>query len=299
MTVKEYNEKAFQALRDLDFLTAQTLFRNNRKENPGFVSSQNLGAFYLHNGMDLSNGKTRSAIKDGIRLFQEALQYKSDAAISYAALGAAYADLAFFRHGEYADAEKAYRKAISLEENWKRWYSLGAIRNEFGDYEEAASCFQKALSLCDGDQEDKTNTYMCSAFCIVQYDKDEAYKLLCKILSFPFPEYNVMNLFILAYYCKKYALALEILEVMLKTTRWALGLSAFKMVMVCCFKTENEIKAKEYLDYWIEYKKQFDYNVVPEIRAAKKAYLDNEYRNQFIHEHREHFSIGKEDYYVE
>ena len=302
MTVKEYNEKAFQALRDLDFLTAQTLFRNNRKENPGFVSSQNLGAFYLHNGMDLSNGKTRSAIKDGIRLFQEALQYKSDAAISYAALGAAYADLAFFRHGEYADAEKAYRKAISLEENWQRWYSLGAIRNEFGDYEEAASCFQKALSLCDGDQEDKTNTELIYIYCVSLYDKSRSIKLLQTFLSMGNPCFSITNMayiFLLAYQCRDYMNAILWLEKALPILH--LDISQLAMAFDCYEKMEKSDKILWLFDLQM---KKFDgfnqtYCIKNEVRKVKKIFLDSTYRNKIISVYKLGFSIIKEDYYVD
>ena len=297
MTEQKINFMAFEALRNCDFLTAQTLFRKNRKENPGFISSQNLGAFYLHNGMDLSNGKTRTATKDSIRLFREALQYKNDAAITYSALGAAYEDLAAFSHGDRADAEAAYRKALSIEKNWCRWYSLGAIRNYFQDYREAALCFHNAFTLCD-ENEEKDRSYACYALCVTQYDKDEACKLLRHFLLRPFCEYNAMYLFTLAYYCGAYNLALEILEIIIKTTRWSLSLPKFTMAIVCCFKTDNAQKAKKYFDYWIEHKKQFDYNISPEIRAAKKVYLDDQYRNQFICEYKEQFSIEKEDYYI-
>lgn len=299
MTIDEMNRNAFEALQNLDFLRAQTLFRKSRKEYPGFISSQNLGAFYLHNGMDLSNGKTRSAVRDSIRLFQEALRYKMDAAISFSALGCAYMELALYAHEEYCEAESAYRKALSIEETWKRWYNLGAIRNHFGDFKEAAACFHKALLLCaDADEETRDAIYMSYAFCVAQYDKKTACQLFRKVLLDSFTENNAMDLFKLAYYCDAYNLALEILRILLKTTRWALNLPELIMAMICCFKTHNEQNAKEYLDFWIEYKKQFDYYTAPEIRTAKKIYMDANYQMQFIHEYKEQFSIEKEDYYV-
>ncbi|HEX2937943.1 MAG TPA: hypothetical protein VHO66_03390, partial [Ruminiclostridium sp.] len=87
--IETINEIALELLGRGDFSAAQNNFRQNAKNNPCFITLNNLGVYYINEGMELSNGVIRNANKIGLKYLKAAELYEKSH-INLMAIGQVY-----------------------------------------------------------------------------------------------------------------------------------------------------------------------------------------------------------------
>ncbi len=287
------NQMALKALCEQDFLTAQSLFRKNKRENPNYLTYHNLGVFYYFNGMEWANGKVRSAEKQAIRLLYKAQNYHVAASLNYAILGTIY-----FRQKKYEAAFTAFRSSVKLEENWIRQYNLGITLYYLEKYDEAANCLKRTYELCT-DLEEKKEIYSIYAITVSLYDNPLAKKLLYDIIksdqTFPMPV--MVNIFLLAYQCGDYRLAIEWFEKTLP--EWVVDTDELAIAFDCYSKVGNEKRAQEILNARIDELCETSYVRVKKnkIQAIRNAYENIDYREKMMLKYKFDFPIKYEEYF--
>ena len=130
------NIKAINALCNRDFASAQTFFRKGCKTEKSYQSYNNLGVFYIDNGIYLKNGKIISGYSLGKRLVEKSLSMQENPRI-----------LNTLGHLEYDSGN--LEKAL---EYWNRAYDLTNNKTILYNIALALFClddFEKSLELCE------------------------------------------------------------------------------------------------------------------------------------------------------
>ena len=143
----EINRKALVALEKGEFDVAQQLLRINLKNNPSHLSYNNLGFFYVDNGMTLEDGRCINASKIGMRYLKKAseldVSYKNCMAIGM---------MSRFDNA-YKIMEKAFEKALSCKEDYAAYYNLGSTYIKENTIEKAVDAFIKAFEFAKNEND--------------------------------------------------------------------------------------------------------------------------------------------------
>jgi len=279
---EKINQDAITALEKQDFHIAQDLFRKNVKENRGFISLNNMGVFYFHEGMELKNGKTRCANKLSLRFLLAAEKYKHSYANNMA-LGTW-----FFEEGEHKTAEGYFRQACSLTPSCSGYNNLGATLYLQREYSEASLYLGKACSLCEGtDMIEKV--YPSYLFSLIKSKKKKkALSVLHQILSENVTELETamslkQDVFIVSYLCNDMQFAEKQIENMLSV--YSVDNTIMAMVFDCLIKVGKENEIGKYLRHQIEHLEGFDFNRNAEIERIKKISKHASLRERDISEY--------------
>lgn len=95
------NDLALEELNKGNTYAAQEYFRRNAKEHPTGMSLNNLGVFYITEGLQLKAGKVRKALGLGCKFLERAKEFGLESPQNLLALGGVYYD-----QGEYKKAGK-------------------------------------------------------------------------------------------------------------------------------------------------------------------------------------------------
>jgi len=288
------NDNALEALEIGDFLTAQNLFRQNAKSNPCFITLNNLGVFYVSEGMVLQNGKMRNASKLGLKYLKMAENYFRSH-LNLMAIGEGY-----FNIKEYKLASEYFRHANRIRNLYTNYNNWGVSLYMQCKYVDASKCFKKALALCnDYDYYDiypaKSNIFYSYAFSLLQYDKMKCSTVLKKLIHSNI-SHIVIDEFILAYFCNDFQLAEKFIENMLDT--WKLDIPVIAMVFDCLFKLKKNDVASKYLRLQIELLEGYEYDIRREINCVKQVFTKSDCRDKVINEYRYVPSIMTNCYYI-
>ena len=302
MTMELTNKKAVSAIwDDGDRVVAQTMFRQNVKKFPCFITIHNLGVYYLTEEMELLNGKSRGATRQGIKLLLQANALNNKSAINLSALGVAYFGYHYYgrpylNNKDYPTALKYFKEACDIEQSYIRYYNLGVAYYATEKFESAAQAFKNALHLYGNGNENYFEApHMEYAFSVLHTNKKQAHDILVETLSNGY-EFHELDQFVLAYLCEDHKLAFDLLEKML--SEWHIPPEVIAMVFDCCYRTNNQEKAKIILTNQIEMLKGYNYNVKPEISKCKKAFNESYYRKKLINSYDIKFPLVEECYYI-
>lgn len=273
--MKSVNEAALEALSQNEVYQAQTLFRQNAKKNPCFITFNNLGVFHVFQGLVTADNSVHRATKLGVGYLKKAETYqKSNLTLS--ALGSVC-----FGAKDYEEASEYFRQAYELKSDYASIYNCGASYYMQGEYGEAVQWFQKALAICDGD--DYSETSIPYVFSLLYSNRKEFFVAFHKMFIVK-DESMEWEKFIFAYFADDLLMAESQIEPMLK--HFSIDLHDMAIVFDCLLKLGKGEKAAEYLKQKVEALEESDYNMRPEINRMKKALFQADYRTKLISEYR-------------
>ena len=281
--VESVNEAALEALSQNEVYQAQTLFRQNAKKNPCFMTFNNLGVFHVFEGLVKSDNSVHGATKLGVGYLKKAEAYqKSNLTLS------AFGSVCFDAK-DYKEASEYFKQACELNPDYASIYNCGVSYYMQGEYGEAVQWFQKALGICDGD--DYSETFIPYAFSLLYSNRKEFLAAFHKMLKVK-DESMEWEKFIFAYFADDLLMTESQIEPMLK--HFSIDLHDMAIVFDCLLKLGKGEKAAEYLKKKVEALEESDYNMRPEINRMKKALFQADYRAKLISEYRHKIPLIKQ-----
>lgn len=152
----EYTNKALELIENEKWYEAQTVLQEAVEKEPCCESYNNLGVFYIDNGIQYKNKDSREARELGFKYLKMAehcdLNYKNLIAL------AEYN----YHYGNVDDACKLYKKASELDKNYLVYNNLACGCYKLGGYIKAAMYFDKALKIADKNTDDIKISYCYS-----------------------------------------------------------------------------------------------------------------------------------------
>ena len=287
INIEAINESALDILSQGNFYAAQTLFRQNVKDNPCFITYNNLGVFYAFEGLTKPDNSVRIATKLGLRYLKKAdTCQKSHLTLS------AFGQI-WFKAKDYQGAANYFKQACELKPDYYSMYNCGASYYMYGAYDKAAIWFKKSLNICGkADYADVLTSYL---FSLLYSNKDEFCAVYQKILNIA-DEYIAWEKFTIAYFANDLKTAESQITPMFRQFR--IASQDMAMVFDCLLKLGKGFEAEEYLKQAEEYFEGLDYNTQPEIRRMKKAFFQDGYRARLITEYKYNIAhLGQCCYY--
>lgn len=269
--IEAVNEAAFEALSQHEVYQAQTLFRQNAKNNPCFMTLNNLGVFHIFEGLLRPDNSGHGATKLGIIYLKKAeLLQKSDLTLLAYGWGC-------FESNRYIEAYEYYRQACELKPSYASLYNAGVSLYMQGMYDDAAVLFQKSLNICD--QSDYIDTYLSYMYSLQHSDKIKFHEAFSILLQHDTEDLEWEKL-IFAYFCDDLILA----ERQIKTAfnHNFIDTDVMAIIFDCLFKLKKDDEAMEYLNQQIEILEAYNYNFNPEIIHTKQVFSQTEYREKII-----------------
>ena len=152
------NIKAMEALSNNDFEAAQKLFRKGCRTGKSYQAFNNLGMYYIENGIICKSGKTIRGFSIGKRLLEKSLHIKETARALDNLAAIEYDSDNFNKAIEYW--ERSYR----LTGNKTALYNISAALFRLGEY-------KKAVDLSKELTDDIFQAKQLSVFARCMYDK--------------------------------------------------------------------------------------------------------------------------------
>ncbi len=140
MDAEMINRMALEQLMHGNFVQAQNLFKTNKKLYPDYRTYNNLGFFLYENGMDLKNGKTKSATKLSQRYIQKSIEMNATV-IALNNMGYISYEL-----GDFESAERYYGRSLTIKNDKDVQYNYAASIYQLGQYQLANTI---SLELAD------------------------------------------------------------------------------------------------------------------------------------------------------
>jgi len=270
--VKVINSDALSALCQNDTYQAQELFRKNAKINPSSVSFNNLGVFYISEGIYTLDNSFRTAKKLGVSYLEKARMIKP-LNLSYLALGRVC-----FEDNDYNGAICNFKKANALKSEYGTLYNLALSYYRNGMPENAISSFKKALLACS--EESYFDTYASYLFSLIQVDMKMCHEQIASLFDDD-TNNTAIERFVLAYLCDDMHLAEHLINRML--CDFDVGIEVTAMVFDCLIRYGKENKAEEYLNQKVQILKEtMNYFFKQNIKKYKEIFLHKEYRKEVI-----------------
>lgn len=270
--IETINKAALDALCQDDFYQAQTLFRKNAKINPSHVSFNNLGVFYVFEGIQTQNNKYREAKKLGVSYLKKAIALQP-LKLSYLALGHVCIDAK-----DYNSASRNFTEANAFESDNTSLHNLALSYYKGGMYKEALFWFEKALHGCS--KSDYFETFASYLFSLLQVDKKRCREEMDVLFDNDTNDIAIER-FTLAYLCGDMQLAEHQIEKMLKY--FDVGLEVTAMVFDCLISQEKADEAERHLKCKIQFLEETGDNYFKqEIERYKKLFLCEAYRKEII-----------------
>lgn len=144
MNAIEINSQALDALENGDFFTAQRLFRENCRSKD-YRAINNMGVFYIENGLTRSDGKIVSAIAYGKKYIKKAYEKnRSETVLLNMGMIAAQFDK------DYKSAVEFYKEAYSINESDDAFYNICACLYRSAMYQSVIGLMERCdLSKAD------------------------------------------------------------------------------------------------------------------------------------------------------
>lgn len=269
------NQKALEKLDEGDYYGAQALLRKNAKKHPDHLTFNNLGVYYVTEGMELRDGRMRSAEKLGLKYLKAAEGLESSLQ-NKMALGGYY-----FRQGDYETAMPYYRDADSLDDSYEASNNLGACLYLVGDMVGARTCFDKAFDLCES-ADDKATILTSYAFALLAADRVKCLEILNtekRSLSLYLPDE-----FVLLYLSGEIEAASVC--VMRLISEYAVDPPVVAMALDCLLRLERKDEARSVLETVLENLEGLGGGMQRELAQIRRAYESPEARSELIGEFR-------------
>ena len=265
---------------------AQQLFRDEAKTNPCHHTLNNLGVFYLYEGLMLDEHKRRSANFLGLCYLNKAFE-KQGTYQNYFGLG-----VGNFAINNFPEANQQFDRAFQTKNSYGSLYNLGVTQISQEKYADASDTLNQCIKQFSEQNERET-------FVAYLYSLSFCNKALCgnclRTLDDTYIFSSEMDLFAIAYLCEEYSFAAELCKVMFE--RWRVDFGVMAMLLNLFLKSGNRKAAESYLAMQVERLKEFRQYV--EIKRTHELYHNEMYRQEIISKYRIKFPIIKENIYFE
>lgn len=286
------NQSALGFLLQEDFLSAQEAFRKNAKVNPGLISLNNLGAYYITEGMTLKKQMVRNAKKIGFRLLQSAEKH-GFAYENQMALGDFH-----FNSKEYRIAVDYYNRACKIKQTVNVLRNLGITFYLQEEYVNASLYFEKAISMCKEPQsfEEHGDTIWAGyAYSTIKFDKKKARIILDEIFKHQF-SFMEANKFALAYLCGNFDIAGQYADKLFE----AEVPDTYQLAMIYDYFAYIGKKEKGigYVQERIDELNEIPYNTKKKISQLEEMVINQCFREEMIQSYIYPLSITSSCYYI-
>lgn len=281
------NKAALEMLEEGAFIEAQETLKKNAKNNPCLMTLNNLGVFYISEGLQLSSGKMRGARKLGMKYLLKA-ERSDQAQQNLLAIG----DLCF-KQRDFDRACMYYKKADKFEESYCVNNNWGAALYIQGAYDESLIYLKKALEACN-DTYDKPEIVSTYAFALLQTDKKKCHDVLLSYKESV--SLNPPDEFVLLYLCDSYDAAAMMIKQMFE--EYFVDPIVMAMIVDCLLRLDKPDEAKLYYELELELLEDLDYNMKKEIESLKQAFVQADYRKELVREYQYQPRIIQHAYYI-
>jgi tetratricopeptide (TPR) repeat protein len=281
----EINAQALFLLSEGKFFEAQTSFRQNVKRHPGSMTFNNMGVFYMDEGLNKPDGTCRSAGNLGILYLKKALESQGSK-LTYCALGRSYFTMNDYNRkaNDYQGALEYYKRASEMDADYATLFNCGVVLYTLSKFSESAEYFYKSLSLCNNIDQD--NIFLAYSFALVYAASPEAYIVCREVAS---RNIDIWDKFVIAYLCGNFDLSRDYAEQMFEG--YYPSLPEMAMLFDCLLKLEKCQEAEKYLELQISSLQDFAYNTEREDRELKKLFFDAKYRSKIIAKYKYKLSL--------
>ncbi len=263
---------------------AQQLFRDEVKINPCHHTLNNLGVFYLYEGLMLGEYKRRNANFLGLCYLNKALK-KQCTYQNYFGLG-----VGNFAINNFHEASQQFGRAFQTKSSYGSLYNLGVTQVSQEKYADASCTLNKCIKLFS--EHNRRDTFVAYLYSLSFWNKDLCVNCL-RTIDDSCVFSSEMDLFAIAYLCEEYNLAVELCKVMFE--RWRVDFGVMAMVLNLFLKLGDYKVAESYLAVQVERLKEFrHYN---EMKRTYELYDDGVYRQSIVSKYRIKFPIIKENIY--
>lgn len=217
----EYTNKALSLIENEKWYEAQTVLQEAVEKEPCCESYNNLGVFYIDNGIQYKNEESKEARELGYKYLKMAehcdLNYKNLIAL------AEYN----YHYGDVDDACKLYKKASELDKNYLVYNNLACGCYKLGGYVKAVMYFDKALKIADKNIDDIKISY-----CYSLLKCKEDYSGILSTVSDE--NWTVLDRFVLYYFNEDIDEAYNLADRVIKN--WEFNLPVLAMLYECIEK---------------------------------------------------------------
>lgn len=167
MDIQKTNNEALIALENGDFLTAQSLFKKNCSSGD-YRTFNNLGCFYLENGMTQSNGKTVSGVGYGKKYIKKAYDIKKTETVllNMAMIMTQY-------DKKYDEAYKLYKLAYNENACEDYFYNMNVCLYELKKHKTVVDLMKSCDLSC-------TENFLLYVFSLMQINRVDAVSFIKK-----------------------------------------------------------------------------------------------------------------------
>ncbi len=214
----KYTDIALKLMEDEKWFEAQQVLKEGTEKEPCCESYNNMGVFYIDNGLQYKNSDAIEAVKKGYNYLRMAhncdINYKNLIAL------AEYN----YHYGSKDEACRLYKKASEIEEDYRTYNNLACGCYMLGGYVKACMYFDKALKIAGKNTDDIKISY-CYSLLKCREDYSEILE------SISDDKWTVQDRFVLYYFLgdmeKAYCLAERVID------EWEFGLPVLAMLYEC------------------------------------------------------------------
>lgn len=220
----EYTDKALELIENESWYDAQSMLKSGVENMPGCESYNNMGVFYIDNGIQHKDKESTEAGELGYKYLKMAehcdINYKNLVAI---------AEYNYY-YGDCNVACKYFKKTSELVDDYRVYNNLGCGCYKLGGYIKAAMYFDKALKRADKNIDDIKISY-CYALLKCNEDFSEIFATISD------EKWTVLDRFILLYLSGDLKNAYKLVDSVIG--EWQFDLSVLAMLYDCV--EENNI----------------------------------------------------------
>lgn len=217
----EYTNRALSLIEREKWYEAQTVLQEAVEKMPCCESYNNLGVFYIDNGIQYKNSESKEARELGYKYLKMAelcdLNYKNLIAL------AEYN----YHYGDVDNACKLYKKASEINKNYLVYNNLACGCYKLGGYVKAAMYFDKALKIADKNIDDIKISY-----CYALLKCKEDYSRILNTVSDE--NWTVLDRFVLYYFNEDIEKAYKLTDRVIG--EWEFNLPVLAMLYECIEK---------------------------------------------------------------
>jgi tetratricopeptide (TPR) repeat protein len=275
-TAVDVNAQALFLLSEGKFFEAQTLFRQNVKNYPGLVTFNNMGVFYMDEGLNNPDDTCRSAGSLSILYLKKALKSQKSK-LTYCALGRLYFTMNDYsrKENDYHGALECYKHANEIDADYATLFNCGVVLYALYKFSESAEYFYKALRLCDSSDSEKI--FLAYSAALI-YAASPKMRTVCR--EAVDRNIEIWDKFMITYLCGALDLSQDYVAQMFDG--YSPNSSEMAILFDCLFKLGKDQEAEKYLELKIASLQNLNYNTGREIQKIRKAFSTPEYRSDVV-----------------
>jgi tetratricopeptide (TPR) repeat protein len=284
-TAIDINTQALSLLSEGKFFEAQTLFRRNVKNYPSLMTFNNMGVFYMEEGLNKSDDTCRSAGSLSMLYLKKALKFQKSK-LTYCALGRLCFTMNNYsrKENDYQGALEYYNRASEMGADYTTLFNYGVVLYALCKFLEASEYFCKALRLCDN--VDLDEIFLAYSVALI-YAASPKMRTVCH--EAVDRNIEIWDKFMITYLCGNLDLSQDYAEEMFGV--YSPNSSEMAILFDCLFKLGKLQEAEKYLELKITSLQNLNCNTEREIQKIRKSFSIPEYRSEVVAEYKYTLSL--------